>query len=169
MNPADYVINLVIWLGNLLIYHYRQISCEVILLIFMQDGPIFWRGKMGVVNGKTQGIKEHKESKKKSNHCLCYSIVPCKKCFLFCNYISELSTVKKSIFLAERSASFCLQSLLSELRELEICTQFRLLMNIDHESSPYVLHVVTNCGNIFVSRYFLVNITKTSYTQPKQP
>ena len=53
MNPADYVINLVIWLGNLLIYHYGQISCEVILLIFMQDGPIFWRGKMGIVNGKT--------------------------------------------------------------------------------------------------------------------
>ena len=47
--------------------HYRQASCDVLVLIFLHDGPNFWRQKIETVNGLRQQKKEKKKKEGKKN------------------------------------------------------------------------------------------------------
>ena len=68
-------------------------SCDVFVLIFMRDGQIFRKQKIGAANKKTYKVKERKRNtkkvKKKNNHLLYYFIVLSRKYFFYCNYISR--------------------------------------------------------------------------------
>ena len=78
---------------------------------------IFLGQKLGESQENERKKKKHKKSKKKkSDHCtlFCYFklTVLSKNYFLYWNYISGYNILDKSIFLANQSASYYLQSLL---------------------------------------------------------
>ena len=55
----------------------RQTSCDILFWFFMRDSLIFWRRKMGAVNGKTLKnllLKQITKLLNKKNHFFCYFI-----------------------------------------------------------------------------------------------